>query len=135
MYIPYAEIREPFYAWYDGKSGSSRIDYYGGNQWIFNGSNEPISMSVLLDLCEQAQFVSPGVVKTFQLASKGLYGTSIKVAPITTESITNEETCLQVNGSSDFKIHPQSIIPDTTGMEVYDYSSLVTLDNLYVNGI
>ena len=31
LYIPYAEIREPFYAWYDGKSGSSRIDYYGGN--------------------------------------------------------------------------------------------------------
>nr|KAF7397988.1 hypothetical protein H0235_015996 [Vespula pensylvanica] len=87
LYIPYAEIREPFYAWYDGKSGSSRIDYYGG------------------------------IVKTFQLASKGLYGTSIKVAPITTESVTNEETCLQVNGSSDFKIHPQSIIPDTTGME------------------
>lgn len=39
MYIPYAEIREPFYAWYDGNSGSSRIDYYGGilenNLYIF----------------------------------------------------------------------------------------------------
>lgn len=31
LYIPYAEIREPFYAWYDGNAGSSRIDYYGGN--------------------------------------------------------------------------------------------------------
>lgn len=31
LYIPYAEIREPFFAWYDGTSGSSRIDYYGGN--------------------------------------------------------------------------------------------------------
>lgn len=31
LYIPYAEIREPFYAWYNGNSGSSRIDYYGGN--------------------------------------------------------------------------------------------------------
>jgi hypothetical protein len=30
LYIPYAEIREPFYGWYDGNSGSSRIDYYGG---------------------------------------------------------------------------------------------------------
>ncbi|XP_035727441.1 digestive cysteine proteinase 1-like [Vespa mandarinia] len=87
LYIPYAEIREPFYAWYDGKTGSSRIDYYGG------------------------------VVKTLQLANKGLYGSSIKIAPITTESVLNEETCLQVNGSSDFKIHPQSIIPDTIGME------------------
>lgn len=87
LYIPYAEIREPFYAWYDGKSGSSRIDYYGG------------------------------IVKTFQLSSEGSYGASIKIAPITTESVMNEETCLQVNGSSNFKIHPQSIIPDTTGME------------------
>lgn len=87
LYIPYAEIREPFYAWYDEKSGSSRIDYYGG------------------------------IVKTFQLASKGSYGTSIKVAPITTESVTNQETCLQVNGTSNAKIYPQTIIPDTTGME------------------
>ncbi|KAI4482319.1 hypothetical protein M0804_008870 [Polistes exclamans] len=87
LYIPYAEIREPFYAWYDGKSGSSRIDYYGG------------------------------IVKTFQLSGEGSYGASIKIAPVTTESVMNEETCLQVNGSSNFKIHPQSIIPDTTGME------------------
>jgi hypothetical protein len=31
LYIPYAEIREPFYAWYDSEAGSSRIDYYGGD--------------------------------------------------------------------------------------------------------
>lgn len=30
LHIPYAEIEEPFYAWYDGNSGRSRIDYYGG---------------------------------------------------------------------------------------------------------
>jgi hypothetical protein len=35
LYIPYAEIREPFYAWFDAKSGKSRIDYYGGNCLIF----------------------------------------------------------------------------------------------------
>lgn len=35
LYIPYAEIREPFYAWYDGISGSSRIDYYGGISSIY----------------------------------------------------------------------------------------------------
>nr|XP_034183715.1 digestive cysteine proteinase 1 isoform X3 [Osmia lignaria] len=87
LYIPYAEIREPFYAWYDGKSGSSRIDYYGG------------------------------MVKTFQLSGKGSYGISIKIAPITTESILNEETCLEVNGTSQLKIQPQTIIPDTLGME------------------
>ncbi|XP_003494144.1 digestive cysteine proteinase 1 [Bombus impatiens] len=87
LYIPYAEIREPFYAWYDGKSGSSRIDYYGG------------------------------MVKTFQLSHKGSYGKSIKIAPITTESVLNEETCLEVNGTKEIKVQPQAIIPDTTEME------------------
>lgn len=87
LYIPYAEIREPFYAWYDGTSGSSRIDYYGG------------------------------MVKTFQLSHNGPYGKSLKLAPITTESSSNEETCLEVNGTREFKIQPQAIIPDTTGME------------------
>ncbi|XP_003705787.1 C1 family peptidase 26-29-p [Megachile rotundata] len=87
LYIPYAEIREPFYAWYDAASGSSRIDYYGG------------------------------MVKTYQLSHKGSYGKSIKIAPITTENILNAETCLEVNGTRDLKIEPQTIIPDTTGME------------------
>lgn len=87
LYIPYAEIREPFYAWYDAKTGSSRIDYYGG------------------------------MVKTFQLSNEGSYGSSIKVAPVTTETSVNEDTCLQVNGTSDTKIQPQTIVPDTTGME------------------
>ncbi|XP_012273561.1 digestive cysteine proteinase 1 [Orussus abietinus] len=87
LYIPYAEIREPFYAWYDESTGSSRIDYYGG------------------------------MVKTFQLKNEGPYGASIKLAPITTETLSNKETCLQVNGTDDFKITPQTIIPDTLGME------------------
>ncbi|XP_006562600.2 digestive cysteine proteinase 1 [Apis mellifera] len=87
LYIPYAEIREPFYAWYDGARGSSRIDYYGG------------------------------MVKTFQLSHKGEYGKSVKIAPITTESVTNEETCLEVNGTKEIKIQPQVIIPDTTNMQ------------------
>ncbi|XP_076276388.1 C1 family peptidase 26-29-p isoform X3 [Lasioglossum baleicum] len=87
LYIPYAEIREPFYAWYDGSSGSSRIDYYGG------------------------------MVKTYQLSHKGYFGKSLKITPITTESVLNEETCLEVNGTMESKINPQNIIPDTTGME------------------
>jgi len=31
LYLPYAEIEEPFQAWYDGPNKRSRIDYYGGN--------------------------------------------------------------------------------------------------------
>lgn len=64
-------------------------------------------------------FVYPiGMVKTFQLSNRGKYGSSIKVAPITTDTITNVDTCLEVNGTSDMKIQPQSIVPDTSGMEV-----------------
>ncbi|XP_020293033.1 digestive cysteine proteinase 1 [Pseudomyrmex gracilis] len=87
LHIPYAEIEEPFYAWYDGNSGRSRIDYYGG------------------------------MVETYQLSDRGLYGSSIKVAPVTTETFTNVNMCLEVNGTSDMKIQTQSIVPDTSGME------------------
>lgn len=87
LYIPYAEIREPFYAWYDLKLGSSRIDYYGG------------------------------MVKTYQLSKLGEFGSSLKVAPVTTEKVQNLDSCLQVNGSSEYRIEPQSILPDLTGFK------------------
>ncbi|XP_014215878.1 digestive cysteine proteinase 1 [Copidosoma floridanum] len=87
LYIPYAEIEEPFYAWFDGSNGRSRIDYYGD------------------------------MVKTYQLSTEGPYGSSIKIAPVTTENEINKQTCLQVNGTKETKILPQTIIPDTTGME------------------
>lgn len=84
LYIPYAEIAEPFYAWYDAPSGRSRIDYYGG------------------------------MVKTYQLQHDGEFGASLKVAPVTTDDDLNHETCLQVNGTSDYHIEPQSILPNCT---------------------
>lgn len=87
LYIPYAELKEPFYAWYDETSGQSRIDYYGG------------------------------MVKTYQLSGSGKYGTSLKIAPITTEQELNALKCLQVNGTFDAKITPQSILPSLVGFE------------------
>ena len=30
LHLPYAQIEEPFDAWYDGPNKRSRIDYYGG---------------------------------------------------------------------------------------------------------
>ncbi|XP_045540360.1 digestive cysteine proteinase 1 [Papilio machaon] len=86
LVIPYAELHEPFYAWHDGKNGKSRIDYYGG------------------------------MVKTYQLSSSVYpkYGTSIKVAPVTTEKELNKETCLQVNGTEDQNVNIQSVLPDMT---------------------
>lgn len=35
MFIPYSEIMEPFQAWYDEASKSSRVDYYGGIDTFF----------------------------------------------------------------------------------------------------
>lgn len=82
MSIPYAEISEPFFGWYDSHSKRSRIDYYGG------------------------------MVKTYQLANEGSYGTSLKLAPIAMDSYTSSEVCLQVNGTKEDSIEIQSILPD-----------------------
>jgi hypothetical protein len=79
--IPYAEIAEPFSAWYDERTGRSRIDFYGG------------------------------MVKTYQLTSEGKYGASLKVAPVSTKDYFNKDTCLQVNGTEDNKIKVQTVLP------------------------
>nr|CAH7744140.1 unnamed protein product [Callosobruchus chinensis] len=86
LHIPYAEIDEPFYAWFDAPSKQSRIDYYGD------------------------------MVKTYQLGGNG-FGTSIKIAPITTEHELNVKTCLQVNGTAEDKILPQTVLPALTNFE------------------
>ncbi|XP_017777460.1 PREDICTED: digestive cysteine proteinase 1 [Nicrophorus vespilloides] len=87
LFIPYAEISEPFYAWYDAPAKQSRIDYYGG------------------------------MVKTYQLGTSGGFGTSLKIAPVTTETELNSNTCLQVNGTEEYSIEPQAILPSLTGFE------------------
>ncbi|XP_077283318.1 C1 family peptidase 26-29-p [Arctopsyche grandis] len=94
--IPYAELMEPFYAWYDSSSGRSRVDYYGG------------------------------MVKTYQLSKEAIgdAGTSIKVAPVTTEQQLNIPMCLQVNGTSDFSIQIQSVLPDLTGFKFIGTESI-----------
>ena len=58
------------------------------------------------------------MVKTYQLSKEGNNGKSLKVAPVTTESQLNKETCLEVDGSSDMSITPQAILPDLSGFEV-----------------
>ncbi|EEB12327.1 predicted protein [Pediculus humanus corporis] len=85
--IPYAEIKEPFYAWYDLEKGLGRIDYYGG------------------------------MVKTYQLGSEGQYGTLKKVAPVTTEKFQNVDTCFVVSGSSESPVEPQTVLPDISNFE------------------
>lgn len=71
------------------------------------------------------------MVKTFQLRHDGLHGSSIKVAPITTQSVLNQDTCLKVEGDGEMIIQPQTILPDTHGMEVSDCLNLILIS--YVN--
>ena len=52
------------------------------------------------------------------MSTEGDYGTSIKIAPFTSETVMNQDTCFRVNGSLEMKIQSQTILPDTTGMEV-----------------
>lgn len=88
--LPYAEISEPFRAWYDSDQYASRIDYYDG------------------------------MVSTIQLAptTSTTYGTGIKVAPMTDEVQTNVKTCFWMNGTKDSPVTIQSVIPDTTDFSV-----------------
>lgn len=58
------------------------------------------------------------MVKTFQLGKAGKYGESLKIAPVSTDSQLNKHTCLQVNGSEELRIQPQSILPDLSDFKV-----------------
>jgi len=84
LYIPYAEIEEPFAAWYDQKTGRSRIDFYGG------------------------------VSKTFQLSKVNGFGVMRKIVPMTNDKLVNKVTCFEVNGTAISLVEPQSILPDLT---------------------
>lgn len=59
------------------------------------------------------------MVKTYQLSQQGDFGSSLKIAPVTTESQENVQTCLQVNGTRQMKIQPQSILPETFEFQVH----------------
>ncbi|XP_072211634.1 digestive cysteine proteinase 1-like isoform X3 [Excalfactoria chinensis] len=80
--LPYAEIREPFEAWYNLSGGKSRIEYYGGQ------------------------------VVTFQFGSMGPFGASFKVTPETTETEVNVRKCFRINGTDGDLITPQSVFPN-----------------------
>ncbi|XP_066494604.1 digestive cysteine proteinase 2-like [Tiliqua scincoides] len=80
--LPYAEIEEPFEAWYNETGNKSRIEYYNGQ------------------------------VVTWQLGSIEPHGTLYKLTPHTTEKEVNMLTCFQVNGTKEEHVKPQSVFPD-----------------------
>jgi hypothetical protein len=95
--LPYAEITEPFRAWYDSEQFASRIDYYDG------------------------------MVSTIQLAptTSTSFGTAIKVVPVTNEVQTNVKKCFWMNGTQNASVTLQNVIPDTTSFSVKIYLILI----------
>lgn len=80
--LPYAEIKEPFVAYYDKTNGKSRVDYYGD------------------------------LVKTFQISTDGDYGISYKVAYMPDDTGEPKHTCFQVNGTETSPVTIQSLLPN-----------------------
>ncbi|XP_035666054.1 digestive cysteine proteinase 1-like [Branchiostoma floridae] len=82
--LPYAQIHEPFEVWYNEKAGMSRIDFYGD------------------------------MMSTIQKSDPKTGGAMYKMAYMTTEKVTNQKSCFQINGDKENPVMPQSIFPDTT---------------------
>ena len=60
------------------------------------------------------------MVVTIQIGSDGSsdYGKSYKIAPMTTETVTNQKTCFLVNGTKDAAVSAQTVLPDLTNFTV-----------------
>uniref|UniRef100_A0A8C3CES2 Uncharacterized protein n=1 Tax=Cairina moschata TaxID=8855 RepID=A0A8C3CES2_CAIMO len=85
--LPYAEIEEPFEAWYNLTGNKSRIQYYGGQ------------------------------VITYQLAGVKPYGMQYKITPETTEKEVNARKCFQLPGSKEDVVRIQSVFPSLQGFK------------------
>lgn len=133
--LPYAEIREPFEAWYNLTGGKSRIEYYGGGcrkgsvpstlrcpppsvpgplgapgkPW--ESSPRGLGLTLVLSL-------SPGQVVTYQFGSIKPFGASFKVTPETTEMEVNVRRCFHINGTDRNLIAPQSVFPSLENFKV-----------------
>lgn len=80
--LPYADLEEPFQAWYDGAEKMSRIDYY------------------------------QGMSQTVQRGDRGAFGQHYMVAPITNEKVLNVRTCFTLPGEKGAPVLPQTVLPD-----------------------
>lgn len=83
--IPYAELTEPFHAWYDAQKGNSRIDYYDGTAKTFQFSSWPTKS-----------------------------GSQVKIVPETTNEFLNKISCFKTDGGAPGSVTPQPVLPDIT---------------------
>ncbi|XP_029426968.1 digestive cysteine proteinase 2-like isoform X2 [Rhinatrema bivittatum] len=88
LFLPYAEIEEPFEAWYNLSGEESRIQFYNGQ------------------------------VITFQHGFEKPFGVGYKITPETTETEVNVRKCFQVNGTAQSPILPQSVLPSLEGFQL-----------------
>ena len=89
--LPYAEIREPFTAYFDANNGRSRVDYYG-------------------DLVQTVQ-------RADVVRGEDVHGMNYRISYMVNQIGVPERVCFQVNGSTESPIRPQSVIPDLQGFE------------------
>ncbi|XP_075765252.1 digestive cysteine proteinase 1-like [Pelodiscus sinensis] len=85
--MPFAEIKEPFEAWYNLTGEKSRIEYYGGQ------------------------------VVTFQYGAEKPFGALYKITPVTTELEVNVLKCFRVSGRPWNRVYPQSVFPSLDGFQ------------------
>nr|XP_060640291.1 digestive cysteine proteinase 1-like [Anolis sagrei ordinatus] len=83
--LPFAEIEEPFEAWYNLTAKKSCIQYYHGQ------------------------------VVTYQMETDGPWGVNYKITPETTETEVNVRMCFQINGTAESPVAPQSVFPNMDG--------------------
>lgn len=58
------------------------------------------------------------MMKTYQLANEGPYGTAKKIAPMTTETVKNQLNCFQTSGSAEEPVEAQGVLPDISNFKV-----------------
>ncbi|KAL7980443.1 hypothetical protein Chor_001597, partial [Crotalus horridus] len=93
IHLPYAEIEEPFEAWYNLTGNKSRIEYYNGQ------------------------------VVTLQLGCLEPYGTLFKITPATTEKVVNIQKCFLINGTKESQVKPQGVFPSMKDFKVFSMQS------------
>jgi len=88
--LPYAELEEPFMAYFDPKMNRSRMDFYGN------------------------------IVQTFTRGDVGKYGSTYKLAYMTTGTNAtsyNVRGCFKTDGDVNTTVSPQSVLPDLTNFK------------------
>lgn len=108
--IPYAEVSEPFAAFFDDDSSNSRIEYYNGCFLIILFKTY-IKNNIHI-------FLFIGSTYNLQLSGKGLFRTFLNIVPIKSKTGENTLKCLKMDENNEFHISPQQFLPDLSHFKV-----------------